>query len=275
MVKLETMREEARRLQPAYEAAKAAGEPENPAGLRALLEAAQEAQRAALHAEADREIRLGLATAAEGKRAALLERIAGLRAEIAVAREAAVIFGKGGAQRKVAEGALGEIEAVANERLRECGIDLSVGVRWSREGQGLARACEACGEAFPASARAKVCARCGAGRGQQVINRLELELSDRSGAAEDLVGVAVQLAASAWLRRGRGSTWGVALMDEPFSACDRHNRKALAGHLGAMVRGCEFEQALVISHAPDASDLFPGRIEVLVKSDGAREVRVI
>jgi DNA repair exonuclease SbcCD ATPase subunit len=195
--------------------------------------------------------------------------VAGMEAACATHREAALVFGKQGAQRRVAELALRGIEDGANAMLRECGIDLSVEVRWSREGQGLAKACDACGSPFPASARVKRCERCGAERGQLTVNRLELDLSDRSGAAEDLAGAAIQLSASAWLRGERASGWGTALLDEPFGQLDAANRRAFATHLAAMLRGrYGFEQALVVSHTADTTHMLPGRIEIT--NDGGR-----
>ena len=70
-----------------------------------------------------------------------------------------------------------------------------------------------------------------------MVHRLDIELSDRSGAAEDLAGAAFQLSASAWLRSERNSAWSVALLDEPFSQLDAGNRRAFATHLAAMLSG--------------------------------------
>jgi len=198
-----------------------------------------------------------------------------LQVRMGVKREALVVFGKLGAQKRVAESALKSIEDGANAMLRECGIDLSVEVQWSREGGGLARSCDACGHPFGTSAKVKQCERCGADRGPLLVNKLELVLSDRSGAAEDLVGASIQLSASAWLREDRGSAWSVALVDEPYGALDASNRKAFSTHLASMLAGrYGFVQAFVVSHSPDTVTQLPGRIEIL--NDGGRAtVRVV
>jgi hypothetical protein len=103
-----------------------------------------------------------------------------------------------------------------------------VTARWSREGDDLATVCEACGTAFPKSRKVKECARYGGARGPNLIEKLELDLSDRSGAAEDLVGGAMQFAAAAWLRRERGVAWSTAFLDEPFGSLDEAHRRGLA-----------------------------------------------
>lgn len=273
--KLEQMRRRAAEMMPAYEQAKVSEAPEDLQVIRGRLDAAQmklqEAQ-GALGAVRGAVTGYGAAVARiEEIRTTLDE----ARAQLAVLREAGVIFGKTGAQRRVAEGALEEIEGGANDMLRSCGIDLRAEVRWSREGSGLAKACEACGNPFPTSAKVKTCPRCGAGRGPLLVNKLEVSLSDRSGAAEDLGGAAIQLAASAWLRRERGSAWGTALLDEPFGSLDATHRKVFAAHLTAMLKGSYgFEQALVIAHHSSVLDALPGRIEIT--SDGKHSsIRVV
>lgn len=182
-------------------------------------------------------------------------------------REALIIFGRNGAQRRLAESALAEIQTGANEALASCGIDLRISLLWSREGKGFAEACEACGHPYPSSVKVKECGRCGAPRGAKTINRLEVELSDRSGAAEDLAGGALQLAASAWLRADRGAGWGVAMLDEPFGTLDASHRRTFGAHLATMLSGrYGFAQSFVIAHHSSALDSLPGRIEVV--SDG-------
>jgi hypothetical protein len=186
-----------------------------------------------------------------------------------------VIFGKNGAQRVVSERALSEIEDGANDMLRACEIDLSVRMDWSREGEGLAKVCEACGSPFPSSAKVKECKRCGAKRGANLINKLDVVLSDRSVAAEDMAGGAIQLSASAWLRKDRHSAWGTALIDEPFGALDAVNRKAFAGHLHTMLSGSYgFEQGMIVSHTPDTMYALPGRIEIFSDA-GDSTIRVV
>jgi DNA repair exonuclease SbcCD ATPase subunit len=188
-----------------------------------------------------------------------------ISATLGVMREASVIFGKRGAQRVVAETNLARIEEEANAILRDCGLKLEVEVRWSREGRGIAKTCEQCGSPFPASAKVKTCQRCGAARGNQVENKLDVVLSNRSGAAEDLAGIAVQLAASRWLRASRGSTWETVLIDEPFGALDASKVKSVGKKLPAMLAGT-FAQAFVVSHVASTTHALPGRIEIV--SDG-------
>lgn len=244
---------------------------------QAAHQAAQEAHQALVaaqvalrSAQADAERQATTAVA----RAGLEADLAALEGEIATHRELHVIVGKGGAQRRVAEGKLLRVEDGANDGLRECGAQLTAALRWSREGGDPAKACGTCGSPFPPSAKVKECGRCGSPRGNNVIQELRVEMSDVSGAAKDMVGIAIQLSASAWLRRSRGAAWSVALIDEPFSACDKAHRRGLAAHFARLLRGrYGFEQAFIISHTPDTA-VFPGAIEVSVAADGARAVRV-
>lgn len=187
----------------------------------------------------------------------------GLARDAQVRRAALRIFGRQGAQKRIAEEALAEVERGANQILREAAVDLSLQVRWAREGQGLAAWCPECAAPFPQSAKVKTCAACGAERGLKVVERLDVELSDRSGAAEDLAGAALQLSAAAWLRRERGAAWSVAFLDEPFGALDEALRRSFAAHLTSMLRGAAaFEQAFIIAHHPDVLDGLPGRLLV-------------
>jgi len=261
--KLAAMRDQAARLEPEYEKAKKGGEPTDPVVLRQRLDDAARRLDETMEGEKTLRVRLDQIDQIDRRRETMEKGLAELRKRLATYREASVVFGKQGAQRRVAEGALGEIEDGANGMLRESGMDLSVAVRWSREGSGLARACDACGNPFPASVKVKVCSRCHAGRGPLLINKLDFALSDRSGAAEDLGGVALQLSASAWLRGERGSLWETALLDEPFGQLDGANRKALGRHLAALLAGrYGFSQALVVAHSPDVLGALPGRIEI-------------
>lgn len=197
------------------------------------------------------------------------------RRKLALAQTAAFVMGRQGAQRRIAELALQSIEADANAMLADGGIPLQVAMRWGREGQGLARACTECGAAFPTSAKVKACTSCGAARGAHVVPKLEVELSDRSGAAEDMAGVAMQLSAGAWLRRKRSAAWSVALIDEPFGACDVANRRALGRQLASLLCGRQgFAQAFVVAHSSETLDAMPGRLLVEWK-DGRSAVRVI
>lgn len=188
--------------------------------------------------------------------------------EIIVAEAALQVFGKNGAQRRAAESILSEIESGANESIRECGIDLSTRLLWSKEGEGHARECERCGSPFPTSAKAKTCARCSAERGANLIHKLDVELSNRSGAAEDIAGISIQLAASAWLRRTRSIQWSTAMIDEPVGQLDAANRKMLTSHLAAMLSGrYGYRQSFIVAHSPDVSYALPGRIEIRWEGD--------
>lgn len=212
--------------------------------------------------------RLATVERATAERSKLLDERVALDAQLAIAQAATKIFGKNGAQRRIAEAALSQIEATANDMLADAGIDLSVSIRWSREGKGLASVCETCGSAFPASARVKECARCREPRGPKLVQSLELVLSWRSGAAENMAGIFVQLAASAWLRSSRGSAWSTALLDEPTDALDRTHRLALMRATVGALSTCGFEQGFIVSHSRDVADSMPGRIEIV--SDGVR-----
>lgn len=266
--KLEGLRAEGRRLK---ESARLASERLQDApdeDLTLAVQAARERLVAArqVHAEATRRLgehgRLAEALAAHGEQVAAMER------ELATHREALAIFGPNGAQRRVAEGALLEIESTANEVLAGCGIDLRLKVSWGREGKGLASTCEACGTPFGRSERVKRCDRCGADRGQLVEHRLDLEISDRSGAADDLAGAAFQLAAARWLRADRCAGWATVMLDEPFGALDAANRRAFANHLSTMLNQHGFAQAFVIAHHSSVVDAFPGRIDVVKSAVG-------
>ncbi len=263
-LRLEGMRDRAKKLQAE---SKAPEIDEDPAAIKAAID---ENRGAMMEASSDRQRIRGWMEELERietTRAELMKARDEIAGSLGTYREAAAIFGKRGAQRRVAEGVLGGIEADANAVLQECGAKLQVTIRWTREGKGIAKSCEQCGNPFPASAKVKTCERCGSPRGMALENKLEVDLSDRSGAAEDLAGVAVQLSASRWLRDQRGTTWSTAEIDEPFGALDVAHRKGLGRHLAAMLTGIYgFDQAFVVSHSPDATHALPGRIEIV--SDG-------
>jgi DNA repair exonuclease SbcCD ATPase subunit len=192
-------------------------------------------------------------------------------ARAATAREALLIVGKQGAQRRVAEGRLAQIEAGANGMLTECAIPLSLQLQWSREGGDAAKACEQCGHPFPKTLKVKSCERCGADRGKNIINKLEIALSDRSGGSKDLVGAALRLSAAAWLRSQRHSRWSVALLDEPFGQLDARFRRVLGTHLATMLSSrYGFSQAFVIAHHSSVLDALPGRIEITASPSGSK-----
>jgi len=188
-----------------------------------------------------------------------------LRREVTTYREALAILGRQGAQKRLAEEVLAQIEVGANEVLSEAGIDLSVRIVWGRETQGLASSCSACAHPFPSSTRVRVCTRCGTDRGPKIDERLDVELSNRSGAAEDLAGIALSLSASAWLRAERGAGWGVLCVDEPFGSLDGANRHALAGRFAQLLTwsGGGFEQVFVIAHDEGVMSALPGRVSIV------------
>jgi DNA repair exonuclease SbcCD ATPase subunit len=181
-------------------------------------------------------------------------------------RKVRAIFGKNGAQRQVAESVLSSIQARANELLLQAGIRLSLEITWAREGKGLALDCEACGHHF-GSKGGIVCEKCGQARAPKLIQKLEVELSNRSGALEDLAGIAIQIAASEWLRNVRGSEWGSLMLDEPFASLDKGNRQAMSAHIIRLLGS--FEQAFVIAHTPDTTMAMPHRIEIEAHDNGS------
>ena len=196
-------------------------------------------------------------------REALAVELHGLQVRLDTCREASVIFGKNGAQRRVAEGALAVIQVGANDMLQKSGIDLSLELSWAREGAGPAKTCDSCGSPFPKSAKIKTC-RCGAERGPLIKNELHVLLSEQSGGSEDLCGLAVQLSASAWLRQKRGSQWSAAMLDEPFGQLDTAHRRLLSNHLATLLASrYGFAQAFVIAHHSAVLDALPGRIEII------------
>lgn len=194
---------------------------------------------------------------------------------LASLREAALVLGPRGMQRMVAEPFLKAIEQGANEALLECLIDLKVGVRWEHEGKDIAKACSACGHPFPASARVKQCTKCGADRGKNIVNRLDFEFSNRSAGAEDMWGVAMQLAATAWLREGRGAALETAFFDEPWAHLDKSHRKALTRAFVSMLGRFGIRQAFLVAHSLPEQTSFPGRIEIVGRTDGTSTVSVV
>lgn len=197
-----------------------------------------------------------------------------LQPQIMLMREAVEILGKSGAQREIAVAELAGIEVGANALLEDAEVDLRLGVRWGMEGQDLASSCFKCGAAFPASQKVKVCA-CGEPRGQHVIERLDIVPTSQSGAAEDLAGLAFQLAVAAWLRARRETDWSVVFADEPFAACDKANGRAVVARLNAMVRGrFSFSQGFVVAHDSELMEALPARVEIIRRVGGEMSVEV-
>jgi hypothetical protein len=190
--------------------------------------------------------------------------------KLATLREAAVVLGRNGVRKRIAAPFLEELEAGANDCLADCGVDLRVKVLWEHEGKDPAKACGGCGQPFPASAKVKECQRCGLARGRHLVDRLEFELSEQSQAADDLCGIALQLAASKWLREARGSNLEFCVLDEPMAHCDKHHRRALARAFATMLSGrFGFRQAFVITHTPEAQ-AFGKTILVTGGMDGSK-----
>lgn len=260
---IESLRAQAAKLKPAADRIEREGEPPTESTVEAEAKAAWDVYQQD-EAEARDVVRVFDAIKAEF--ASVTKCASGresLRADIETHQQACVILGKTGAQRRIAEGALSEITAMANASLEESGIDLRVEVAWSRDGTGLADECAVCGAAYGKGRGIKECPRCGAPRGPKTIEKVEVNLSDVSGAAEDLAGVVLQLSAGAWLRNRRNTAWSVACIDEAFGALDGANCRALATHLVSLLRGrYGFEQSFLVAHTRGVTDSMPGRIVI-------------
>ena len=201
---------------------------------------------------------------------AVAQRRAVLDGSIRTHREAIAVVGRQGAQREVAESALGRIEHGANTLLRTAGIDLGVQVRWAREGRGLATHCSSCGTAFPKSLKVKACEICGDARGPKLVEKLDIQPTERSGAADDIAGLSFQLAASSWLRSRRSASWSSTCIDEPFGALDAANSRALSTHLHALIRGSyAFDQGFLVAHDAATMEALPARIKIYGSGEGA------
>lgn len=266
--KVESLRATAIKLRPAHDRVKAAASRE--LGIApAPVEELRRREALAQHKIVALRHQLHLIAQARAVQPELAERVERARAEVDTAREAVLVFGKSGAQRRVAERALDGIGLSATAMLAEAGVPLTVGLRWSREGGGPASHCADCGTPFPKSARVKECERCGAARGPKLVHKLETVLSDRSGAAEDLAAFALQMSASAWLRRERGIAWSTLLLDEPTGQLDVAMRRALTAHLPRHFAATGVTQALVVAHHASVLASFPGRIEIVAGPAGS------
>ena len=236
-----------------------------PAPSSGLVLGAVRAQRDAVAAEIAglrRDIRECEEASAEIETLAVTERshLAGL----ATAREGAALLAR--APRRLAERVLGLVARDANRILAEAGVELSLAIQWEREGRDPADACEACGAAFPRSAKVKACESCQEPRGLKRVRRLDVELSARSGAAEDLAGLALSLSAGSWLRGERGSSFGLLLGDELSAQLDKSHRRMMSAHLPRMLRAARVEQALLVSH--DVSSVASCEGRIAITSDG-------
>lgn len=186
-----------------------------------------------------------------------------------LAAEAVELTGRTGAQQAIQELVMAKVERRANELLSSAGIPLQVKVSWEQATKGLAKVCGSCGTAFPTSQRVRSCVACGAARGPNVQRKLNIEPTNRSGAAEDLAGVALGIAAGQWLRAQRGARWSAVFIDEPFGALDQHNRQALGVHIAAMLRS-SYASAFVVAHERAILSAMPGRINIVADQNGSR-----
>lgn len=194
------------------------------------------------------------------------ERYASGQNAVTAARAAAKIWKK--VQTMVGEGAMDAVGRGANAALRDAAIDLSVAVSWARYGEGYASSCEECGAPYPTSTKVRACSWCGAQRGPKMVERLDIEPSDRSGAADDLAGIGVRLSASAWLRERKQIQWSNACIDEPFGSLDVANKRAIATHLTSMLGGkYGFVQTFVVAHDRIVTDALPRRIHIDAAKD--------
>lgn len=198
-----------------------------------------------------------------------------LAPDITARREALQILGPSGAQRRLVDGFLNEVQDSAAEDLALAGVDLAVTFEWQRELKDPATACANCGQPFPASTRVKACEHCGAQRGRKIEQKLRCLVEPKSGGMDALAGVGVRLAALAWLKARRHSSWSVVALDEPLAAVDQHNRMLIGRHLVAMLGGhYGIEQAFVSAHDPALLAALPRRI-VVSGSDRGSTVKVV
>lgn len=267
LAKVQAIRKQAAELESAAKLIETKGNPPAGDGLQRKADAAWQgyqsrqvnARECARHVEAFGRYRLELD--------ALTAKAGELEKSLKLYRQAFAILGRNGVQRRIAERARAAIESGANDLLETNGIALRVAMSWDRESGDLATQCDECGAAFPHGRKVKACG-CGAVRGPKLVDELEVRLTARSGAAEDLAGGAIQLAAAAWLRAERSSRWSVAFIDEPFGSLDVRHRREFAAHLNAMLRSrYGFAQAFIVAHEPGLMDTLPGRIRVEATED--------
>jgi hypothetical protein len=217
---------------------------------RVLLMAAQELRER-------KSARIGLQEARQS--------VARLKVEARVSRLASGVLGPEGARRRVAERSVQTIEQIANRKLAEAGIGLTVRAAWGRETGQLAEQCPNCGSAFPSSARVKQCERCGTARGPKVRHEFRWRLSARSGAMKDLAGLALRCAGFEWLRSVRGAAWSVMILDEVTGQLDRAHRVAVSAGIRRLLVGT-CEQAFCTAH--ESGTLAACDRTILIKGSG-------
>jgi DNA repair exonuclease SbcCD ATPase subunit len=267
------LRAEAKRLKPARDRW-AASTASAPATSRQAVEDLDAARRVAEGVEANLRSARSLVGELLGEMREAREEAELHGRSLRVAAAAAAIFGPAGAQRRLAEGNLAKIEARATEMLAEAGIGLGVRVAWTREGSGVAAHCADCGEPFPRSEKVKECQRCGARRGHNIVNRLEVESTSQSGGARDLGGIFAQLATAEWLANDRGARLATALLDEPLATLDAYHRRALSARLPSILRATGVRQSIVVAHHDGFLESMPGRI-LIESSGGWSSARVV
>lgn len=227
------------------------GEPEIPETTYTLKRDLEDARRS-------REDREKAASELPTARLALSRLSESLRAH----RAALAVLGPEGARRRAVERSVSAIWSDASRRLRDAGVSLEVSADWGRETGSPAKNCPECGTAFGSSARIKSCPRCGATRGLAVKHEFRTRLSHRSGAADDMGGFALRLAAFSWKKAREGFDLSFGFFDEPAASMDRAHRRAMGTHLLRLVAGSELDQVLVISHDSGFLDACPRRIMV-------------
>lgn len=196
------------------------------------------------------------------------------RQKVAAHQQAVLVFGKNGAQRILAERGLSFIETKANDFLIDANIALSIRVAWGKETNALSFECPSCGHEYGESQRVKECPKCSEDRPPKMTEKLSFDISDTSGAAEDIAGLSFQIAASQYLNQQRNTTFSTLCLDEPFGHLDAHNRDALATYLTAMLISSGFDQAFIVAHDSGIMNMLPNRIEIESK-DGASIVKTV
>lgn len=188
-----------------------------------------------------------------------------------LAMQACEVLGRSGVQRTLTSETVAEVQERANAMLATSGIELGVSLEWGKETKRLEPDCPSCGFTHPGTSKVPSCVRCGTPRERARTQGLEVVLSDRSGAAEDLAGLALSLAAGAVLRARRGSRWPLVMVDEPFSALDEAHSEILSRQLGRLLTvGSGFSQSIIVAHSRKIASALPNRIVVHADADGSR-----
>jgi DNA repair exonuclease SbcCD ATPase subunit len=192
------------------------------------------------------------------------------KASIELDRPSCEVLGRAGAQRVLARDVVERIQQRANFILSNAEIDLRVRLEWGKETQRLEPACPSCGEVHPAASKVARCRACGVERIRARTDGLEVTLSNRSGAAEDLAGLALSLAVGSLVRARKGSTWPLVMVDEPFSALDEANSENLAKQLGRLLGGADgFRQSLIVAHSRRVTDSLPNQVVIHASAHGS------